>query len=32
MLEGADHGGSEFFTSKEFLDIIEEFIQSNISD
>ena len=31
MLEGADHGGSEFFTER-ILDIIEEFIQSNISD
>ena len=25
MLEGADHGGSEFFTER-ILDIIEEFI------
>jgi len=31
MLEGADHGGSEFFTER-ILDIIEEFVQSNISD
>ena len=31
MLEGADHGGSEFFTER-ILDIIEEFIRSNISD
>ena len=30
MLEGADHGGSEFF-SDNVLDIIEEFLQKIIS-
>ena len=30
LLEGADHGGSEFF-SDDVLDIIEEFLQKIIS-
>lgn len=31
MLEGADHGGSEFFSDK-ILDIVEEFLKRNIDD